>query len=57
MPQGTVLGPVLFNTFIRDMDDGTERTLSKSAGTKLEGAVDPMGGFPVVFWDLGSVEK
>lgn len=57
MPQGTILGPVLFNTFVSDMDDGTERTLSKSADTKLEGAVDPLCGFPVVWWDLGSVEK
>lgn len=58
IPEGSVLGLMLFNMFFSNMDHGTECILKKFDGdTKLCGAVDKLEGRNTIHRDFDRLDR
>ncbi|KAK4815527.1 hypothetical protein QYF61_003219 [Mycteria americana] len=58
VPQGSILGPTMFNVFTSDREDGIKCTLMKFAdATKLSGEVDTSEGRATLQEDLDRLEE
>lgn len=58
VPQGSVLAPVLFNSFIDDVGSGIECTHRKFAGnTKLSSTIDMLEGKDAMQKNLNRCER
>ena len=58
LPEGSLLGLVLFNIFIGNTDSGVECSLSKFADdNKMSGAVDTLEGRSSIQRDLDRLEQ